>query len=61
MSDVDVSIGFAGVPLGDWTEHAACPVRVDCLAFAIANDERYGVWGGASINDRRRIRRAARR
>lgn len=25
---------------------STCPVQADCLAYAIANDERYGVWGG---------------
>jgi WhiB family redox-sensing transcriptional regulator len=25
-----------------------CPVRIDCLEYAITNDERYGIWGGVS-------------
>jgi WhiB family redox-sensing transcriptional regulator len=33
----------------------ACPVRQECADHAIANDE-YGIWGGLSRNQRRRIR-----
>lgn len=29
-----------------------CPVRSDCLAWAITNRERLGVWGG--LNERER-------
>lgn len=36
---------------------ATCPVRADCLDYAVAGNERFGVWGGASVKDRRRIRR----
>jgi len=38
-----------------------CPVQVQCLAYALANDERFGVWGGASERDRRRMKRSATR
>ena len=31
----------------------ACPVRYECLAFGI--DEQWGVWGGHSPSQRRRI------
>jgi len=27
---------------------AACPVRNDCLEFAITTNQEYGVWGGHS-------------
>jgi WhiB family redox-sensing transcriptional regulator len=33
-----------------------CPVRVECLEFAIARDE-IGVWGGMTTAERRRERR----
>lgn len=36
---------------------AACPVRPDCLEWAITNGEHFGVWGGTSERERRRIRR----
>jgi WhiB family redox-sensing transcriptional regulator len=31
-----------------------CPVRVECLAWAIKTKQEYGVWGGASPETRRR-------
>ena len=33
-----------------------CLVRAECLRFAIAHDERFGVWGGLSDRERRRLR-----
>ncbi len=34
-----------------------CVVRQDCLEFALANGEKFGIWGGMSERERRRIRR----
>jgi len=36
-----------------------CEVRQECLEFALANDERFGIWGGLSERERRRLRREA--
>ena len=36
-----------------------CPVRAECLEYALANDERFGIWGGLSERERRRLRRRA--
>jgi len=36
---------------------AACLVRVDCLEFALANTEKFGIWGGKSERERRLLRR----
>lgn len=36
---------------------AACEVRAECLEYALANGEKWGVWGGLSEQERRRIRR----
>ena len=33
-----------------------CEVRAECLEFAQANDERFGIWGGLSERERRRLR-----
>jgi WhiB family redox-sensing transcriptional regulator len=33
-----------------------CPVLTQCLEFALDNDERFGIWGGLSERERRRIR-----
>lgn len=35
----------------------ACEVRSECLEYALANDERFGIWGGLSERERRRRRR----
>jgi WhiB family redox-sensing transcriptional regulator len=35
-----------------------CVVRVECLEFAIANGEKFGIWGGMSERERRKVRRA---
>ncbi|MFP5322758.1 MAG: WhiB family transcriptional regulator [Acidimicrobiia bacterium] len=39
---------------------AECVVRDECLEFALAAGERFGVWGGTSERERRRIRRQRR-
>jgi WhiB family redox-sensing transcriptional regulator len=33
-----------------------CAVRVECLESALSNDERFGIWGGLSERERRRLR-----
>jgi WhiB family redox-sensing transcriptional regulator len=35
-----------------------CVVREECLDYAIANGEKFGIWGGMSERERRRVRRA---
>lgn len=37
----------------------SCEVRVPCLEYALANDERFGIWGGLSERERRRVKRRA--
>lgn len=49
---------------GSTTRHAKsichrCTVRAECLDYAIANSEVFGVWGGLSVEERER--EAARR
>ncbi|WFP17389.1 WhiB family transcriptional regulator [Citricoccus muralis] len=36
---------------------SACTVRSECLEYALANDERFGIWGGLSERERRRLRK----
>jgi WhiB family redox-sensing transcriptional regulator len=36
-----------------------CDVKADCLEYALANDERFGIWGGLSERERRRLKRRA--
>jgi WhiB family redox-sensing transcriptional regulator len=33
----------------------SCPVRPQCLKSALENGERFGVWGGLSERERRRL------
>jgi len=37
----------------------ACVVRSECLEYALSNDERFGIWGGLSERERRRLRKRA--
>lgn len=60
---------FFGPPTGDDREYgpaksereaeakwlcSLCPVRTECLESALANGERYGVWGGLTEDERKR-------
>lgn len=36
-----------------------CEVKLECLEYALGNDERFGIWGGLSERERRRLRRRA--
>jgi WhiB family redox-sensing transcriptional regulator len=38
---------------------SGCEVRTECLEYALANDERFGIWGGMSERERRKQRRRA--
>jgi WhiB family transcriptional regulator, redox-sensing transcriptional regulator len=38
---------------------SGCEVRAQCLEYALAHDERFGIWGGLSERERRRLKRAA--
>lgn len=34
-----------------------CVVRDDCLEYALVQGEKFGIWGGMSERERRRLRR----
>ncbi|MET0671982.1 MAG: WhiB family transcriptional regulator [Microbacterium pygmaeum] len=36
-----------------------CDVRDQCLEYALQNDERFGIWGGLSERERRKLKRRA--
>ena len=38
---------------------ASCEVRAQCLEYALQNDERFGIWGGLSERERRKLRKHA--
>jgi WhiB family redox-sensing transcriptional regulator len=35
---------------------AMCPVRMECLQYAIDNGEKFGIWGGLNENERRHFK-----
>lgn len=35
----------------------SCPVREPCLAYALAHDFEWGVWGGLTAHERGELRR----
>ena len=37
----------------------SCDVRAECLEYALLHDERFGIWGGLSERERRRLKKAA--
>ena len=56
------SILISSSPSGASTREAkevcrGCVVREECLEFALQNGEKFGIWGGLSERERRRIRR----
>lgn len=40
---------------------ATCPVRAECLQWAIEQHEQHGIWGGTTEKERRAIRARLRR
>ena len=40
---------------------ANCPVREPCLRWALENGQDSGVWGGLGVDERRALKRRARR
>jgi WhiB family redox-sensing transcriptional regulator len=37
----------------------SCEVKAQCLEYALQNDERFGIWGGLSERERRKLRKRA--
>jgi WhiB family redox-sensing transcriptional regulator len=38
-----------------------CPVRAPCLKYALDTNQKDGIWGGLSVNERRKLKREAKR
>ena len=45
--DIDAAVAICQV----------CPVRLPCLEFALATNQEFGIWGGATEDERRTLRR----
>lgn len=67
--DADSELFF---PLSYGSEHAeqiaeaksycaVCPVRAECLDYAVATDQKYGIWGGEEPEVRKSLRRREQR
>ena len=48
---------LADAALKGKARQAVLAMAEDCLEFALANGEKFGIWGGMSERERRRIRR----
>lgn len=51
--DLDPSVRFCN----GTDDGVVCPIREQCLIFALTNNEKTGVWGGASPATRKAIRK----
>lgn len=61
--DMDPSVFFPSDGIGVQVAQricAECPVKVDCLEYALSEGVDHGVWGGTSERERRRIQRRRR-
>jgi WhiB family redox-sensing transcriptional regulator len=38
-------------------ERPACPVRIQCLQYALDNNDQWGVFGGMTVKERQRLKR----
>lgn len=61
-AEADPELFFPGNGHADHAEDAkqvcrACPVKAECLDYALATGQEYGVWGGTSEQERRRMKR----
>lgn len=60
-AEVDPELWFpekGGSTVGAKRVCAACSVAAECLAYALEHEERFGIWGGLSERERRRLRSA---
>lgn len=58
--DVDSALFFPGQdgdPRPALRVCAGCPVSAECLEWALETRQRFGIWGGATERDRRRLLR----
>jgi WhiB family transcriptional regulator, redox-sensing transcriptional regulator len=61
--DADPELFFPGIR-SPWTQVKtaklicrSCPVTTTCLSWALASGQEYGIWGGLTEDERRRLHR----
>lgn len=37
-----------------------CPVKTECLEYALVNDEQHGIWGGLATKERQQLKQRKR-
>lgn len=58
-----IDVGDVFFPVAGGSTRAAkmicldCPVRAQCLAYALERNEPFGIWGGLSERERRKVKR----
>jgi WhiB family redox-sensing transcriptional regulator len=60
--EIDPELFFperGGVPESRWAKHVCgrCEVQALCLEYALAREEKFGVWGGKTARERRHLKR----
>lgn len=62
-SDLFFSVGTSDSARADQERAKAvcrtCPVREECLDYALASNQEFGVWGGLSEDERRTYKEAS--
>lgn len=56
--DIHVDFFYPEDPMDNTAPRSVCrkcPVRVECLEYALVNNEPYGVWGGLTTKERKRL------
>lgn len=64
IDPVNPSLGNSPVYLMEAEAKAvcsACPYKFRCLEYALKNQDLVGIWGGTTEQDRKRMKRRARR
>lgn len=57
----DPEVWYSDPTTGNWNFRVAkklcgeCPVRKECLNYAIVGNETHGIWGGLTYKERRKI------
>lgn len=55
--DMDPAVFFDGGGLARRAKKicAQCPVQQQCLVAGLSNDERFGIWGGLTHDERKKL------